>query len=169
MNRAQRLEAIKGILEEATSPVSGSYLAELFGVSRQTIVQDVALLRNQGFEIVSTPSGYFLDKVKKIREIIAVRHTKEEVFDELLAIVEAGGKVLDVMIDHPLYGELKGSIGVASNEEVMRFVSMLESSGQEPLLSLTRGFHLHTIEADNEETLKRIKETLRKLGFLFLG
>ena len=73
------------------------------------------------------------------------------------------------MIDHPLYGELKGSIGVASKEEVMRFVSMLESSGQEPLLSLTRGFHLHTIEADNEETLKRIKETLRKLGFLFLG
>ena len=110
MNRAQRLEAIKGILEEATSPVSGSYLAELFGVSRQTIVQDVALLRNQGFEIVSTPSGYFLDKVKKIREIIAVRHTKEEVFDELLAIVEAGGKVLDVMIDHPLYGSLKAAL-----------------------------------------------------------
>ena len=69
MNRAQRLEAIKGILEEATSPVSGSYLAELFGVSRQTIVQDIALLRNQGFEIVSTPSGYFLDKVKRYAKL----------------------------------------------------------------------------------------------------
>ncbi len=169
MNRAERLEAIREILESATAPVNGSFLAERFGVSRQAIVQDIALLRNQGLEIISTPAGYMLEKVKRLRKIIAVRHGKEDIFDELLAVVEAGGRVLDVMVDHPLYGEIRGSIGVASKEDVMRFVNMLESSGQEPLLSLTKGFHLHTIEADSEETLKKIEDALKKLGFLFLG
>lgn len=169
MNRAERFEAIKEILESATTPVNGSFLAERFGVSRQAIVQDIALLRNQGLEIISTPAGYMLEKVKRLRKIIAVRHGKEDIFDELLAVVEAGGRVLDVMVDHPLYGEIRGSIGVASKEDVMRFVNMLESSGQEPLLSLTKGFHLHTIEADSEETLKKIEDALKKLGFLFLG
>lgn len=169
MTRAERLEAIKEILENATEPVSGSYLAERFGVSRQAIVQDVALLRNQGLEIISTPAGYILERVKRLRKIIAVRHGKDEIFDELLAVVEAGGRVLDVMVDHPIYGEIKGTIGVGSQEDVTRFVSMLESSGQEPLLSLTRGFHLHTIEADSEETLKKIEDALRRQGFLFVG
>jgi transcriptional regulator of NAD metabolism len=169
MNRAERLEAIREILESATAPVNGSFLAERFGVSRQAIVQDIALLRNQGLEIISTPAGYMLEKVKRLRKIIAVRHGKEDIFDELLAVVEAGGRVLDVMVDHPLYGEIRGSIGVASKEDVTRFVNMLESSGQEPLLSLTKGFHLHTIEADSEETLKKIEDALKKLGFLFLG
>jgi len=100
---------------------------------------------------------------------IAVRHGKDDIFDELLAVVEAGGRVLDVMVDHPIYGEIKGTIGVGSKEDVTRFVSMLESSGQEPLLSLTRGFHLHTIEADSEETLKKIEDALRRQGFLFVG
>lgn len=169
MNRAERLEAIREILESAAAPVNGSFLAERFGVSRQAIVQDIALLRNQGLEIISTPAGYMLEKVKRLRKIVAVRHGKEDIFDELLAVVEAGGRVLDVMVDHPLYGEIRGSIGVASKEEVTRFVNMLESSGQEPLLSLTKGFHLHTIEADSEETLKKIEDALKKLGFLFLG
>jgi len=169
MHRAERLEKIEEILKNASSPVSGSYLADLFGVSRQAIVQDIAILRTQGLEVISTPSGYYLDRIKKLRRVIAVRHSKEEIFDELLAIVEAGGRVLDVMVDHPLYGEIRGSIGVASRNEVTRFVNMLESSGQEPLLSLARGFHLHTVEADDEKTMKRVEEALKKLGFLFLG
>lgn len=54
--RAQILE----ILKKSEQPVSGTDLAGRLHVSRQVIVQDVALLRAENREILSTYKGYVL-------------------------------------------------------------------------------------------------------------
>ena len=95
-----------------------------------------------------------------------LRHRPEDVREELLAIVEMGGRVIDVIVDHPVYGELKGNIDAGTPEEVHRFVNLLESTGRGTLSSLSGGFHLHTIEAKDTETLDRIESVLGEKGFL---
>ena len=167
MDRNERLERIADLLQSATEPLSGAELAERFGVSRQAIVQDIARLRDSGCLIRAPAAGYSLDRLGcGVRRLVAVRHRPEDVREELLTIVGLGGRVIDVIVDHPVYGELKGNIDAASPEEVHRFVNLLESTGRGTLSSLSGGFHLHTIEADNSETLDRIESALGEKGFL---
>ncbi len=168
MEREERLRRIEEMLKSAQEPISGAALAEELGVSRQAIVQDMAILRNRGLSIRSTPRGYLFERERasKVRRILAVRHRKEEVYDELVTIVNLGGRVLDVIVDHPIYGEIRGNIEVSTKEEVARFVNILESSNTEPLLQLSKGFHLHTVEADDEETLSAIEKALQEKGYL---
>ncbi len=49
--------AILQSLRGAERPVSGTSLADAAGVSRQVIVQDIALLRADGHDIVATNRG----------------------------------------------------------------------------------------------------------------
>jgi len=167
MERNERLGRIAELLEAAKEPLSGTGLAERFGVSRQAIVQDIARLRDSGCPIRATAVGYALDRQGcGVRRLLAVRHDPENVREELLTIVGLGGRVIDVIVDHPVYGELKGNIDAGTPEEVHRFVNLLESTGRGTLSSLSGGFHLHTIEAENEETLDRIESVLGEKGFL---
>ncbi|MFA0888485.1 MAG: transcription repressor NadR [Synergistales bacterium] len=167
MERNERLGRIAELLQAATEPLSGTGLAERFGVSRQAIVQDIARLRDSGCAIRATAAGYSLDRLGcGVRRLIAVRHRAEDVREELLAIVGQGGRVIDVIVDHPIYGELRGNIDAATPEEVHRFVNLLESTGRGTLSSLSGGFHLHTIEADSEEILDRVESVLGEKGFL---
>lgn len=168
MEREERLCRIEEMLKSAQEPISGAALAEELGVSRQAIVQDMAILRNRGLSIRSTPRGYLFERERtpKVRRILAVRHRREEVYDELVTIVNLGGRVLDVIVDHPIYGEIRGNIEVSTKEEVARFVNILESSNTEPLLQLSKGFHLHTVEADDEGTLSAIEKALQEKGYL---
>ncbi len=167
MERKERLERIAGLLEAAEEPLSGADLADGFGVSRQAFVQDIARLRDSGCPIRATAAGYALDRQGcGVRRLLAVRHRPEDVREELLAIVEMGGRVIDVIVDHPVYGELKGNIDAGTPEEVHRFVNLLESTGRGTLSSLSGGFHLHTIEAKDTETLDRIESVLGEKGFL---
>lgn len=62
MDARERRRAIMGVLEEAKEPVSGSALAREVGVSRQIVVQDIALLRADGHDIVATNRGYVLQE-----------------------------------------------------------------------------------------------------------
>ena len=62
MNGDARREEILDILEKAQSAISGDNLADIFEVSRQVIVQDIALLRASNYEILSTNRGYLLQK-----------------------------------------------------------------------------------------------------------
>ena len=55
-----RREKIIEIMSNQKEPVSGSDLAKKFSVSRQVIVQDIALLRATNKNILSTNKGYFL-------------------------------------------------------------------------------------------------------------
>ncbi len=167
MERSERLGQIFALLESATEPLSGAELAERFGVSRQAIVQDISRLRDSGCPIRATAAGYALDRQGRgVRRLVAVRHGPGEIREELLTIVGMGGRVIDVIVDHPVYGELKGNIDVRTAEEVHRFVNLLESTGRGTLSSLSGGFHLHTIEADSTETLDRIETVLGEKGFL---
>jgi len=164
----KRREKLIKIVKEALKPVSGSRLAELLCVSRQVIVQDIALLRAGGEDIFATPQGYIYTTSLKSRprKVFAVRHNPEQIKDELQTVIDNGGKVLDVIVEHPLYGELKGMLMIASPTDLQDFMAKYRKTGAEPLLALTRGIHLHTVEADDEESLSRIGQELQKKGFL---
>jgi len=167
LERSERLEKLVKLLESEEKPLSGSELAEVFSVSRQAVVQDIALLRKRGVPIAATPQGYELSKgTERFRRVFAVRHEPGEIAEELGAIVSAGGHVVDVIVDHPVYGEIRGNIHVKTRDDVTRFVNLLNSTGQSPLLSLSKGFHLHTVEADNQKVLDDVENILEEKGFL---
>lgn len=158
-----RIESLLRILRDSRGPVKGEVLASALGVSRQSVVGYVSLLRERGFRVVSTRDGYLLEGDDGvIRRVLAFKHTREEIAEELLSLVRAGARVVDVMVEHPVYGELRGRIDVSSEEEVLKFLSLLVGSGAVPLLELSGGIHLHTIEARDEATMERALESVRK-------
>ena len=57
-----RREKILATLSAAEAPLSGSALGRACEVSRQVVVQDIALLRTQGWPIQSTNRGYVLER-----------------------------------------------------------------------------------------------------------
>ncbi len=147
--------------------ISGSILAGRLGVSRQVVVQDIAILRAAGNGILSTPQGYCLEKKlhKNIR-VFACRHDKSRMYEELTTIVDYGGKIVDVIVDHPVYGELKGYLMISSRYDLDKFAKNISNSQGKLLSSLTEGVHLHTVESESEEVLDRIEKALGDKGFL---
>lgn len=170
MSGSERRDAIRGTLTESKVPVSGTVLAKQFDVSRQVIVQDIAILRAGGMEIISTAQGYYIPETVKQTEAqtftVACRHSGLEMEKELEIIVDYGGKVLDVVVDHPIYGELRGLLMLNSRRQIRQFVDNIEKAGVEPLSSLTHGVHLHTIEVPDEETKQIIIAELKKARIL---
>ena len=169
MDAAERRNAIYQKIKSADGPVSATALAGMLGVSRQIIVGDVALLRASGHDILSTPRGYVLpapDTGGIIRRI-ACRHDSSGMRGELYAIVDQGGTVLNVIVEHPLYGELTGSLMLRSRYDVDRFIDRCSTSDALPLSFLTEGIHLHTISCPDEDALKRVLASLKKLGVLY--
>jgi hypothetical protein len=167
MNREQRLQKIISILSSSNTPISGNKLTKKLNVSRQMIVKDISLLRTRGYEIRSTSRGYIYYTCKKIRKMIVVSHEPERIGEELRLIVNNKGRVLDVIVEHPVYGELMGRIDVSSEEDVSRFLARLKGSNAFPLLKLsTEGIHIHTIEVDDEKHFNRILNKLDEAGFL---
>ena len=53
----ERRKILLSRMQQSQTPVSGSALGKETGVSRQVIVQDMALLRTQGHPIMSTTKG----------------------------------------------------------------------------------------------------------------
>lgn len=153
-----RRENIKNLLVNSSEPIKGQELAERFNVTRQVIVKDIAIIRAEGTEIISTPKGYMVleKKLNSIRRVIAVSHTKEKMKTELEAIVKYGGIVEDVIVEHPLYGEIRGMLMLKNMYDVENFYNNFINYSAEPLSSLTNGVHLHTILCDNEDILEKI-------------
>jgi len=164
--RKEKIEKILSILKRSEKPVSGLEIAKILGVSRQAVVQYIAFMKEKGYNVVATPRGYVLKSEIGNRKLIAVKHRKEDIYDELITIVKLGGKVCDVIVEHPVYGEIRGIIDVETEEDVVKFVSLLESIKVEPLLSLSGGVHLHTIEVKDEKTFRAILEALNRKGYL---
>lgn len=169
MTTEERRIKIIALLNEAENAVSASALAKILLVSRQVIVGDIALLRAQGQEILSTPRGYIIDTALQTNGVIfkiACSHSKELAGDELYAIVDNGGKVLDVVVEHPMYGQLTGQLNIRSRYDVDLFLEKVEA-GQVSLLSnLTDGVHLHTVSCSDETTKDRIKSVLSRMNIL---
>lgn len=170
MDANERRQEILNILNKSEEPVRGTDLSEKLEVSRQVIVQDIAILRARGENILATPQGYLMPKVqerKKLTKTIVCTHkTNIELEEELGLIVDLGGKIIDVIVEHPLYGEIKSQLQIGSRHDLKLFIDNLKTTKAEPLSSLTGGVHLHTIEVDDEETLERIKEALLQKKYL---
>lgn len=158
------------LLSTRTQPVSGTELARQFGVSRQVIVQDIALLRAENRNILSTNKGYLLfhpqAKDPFYKEVICVKHDRQQILDEMLSIVEYGGHMLDVSIDHDLYGQIRSDLVIDSPEDAREFVRRVKESTSKPLCLLTDDYHYHTIAAPSEKILKLIKQELKEKGYL---
>lgn len=164
---AQRRERLLQILASASIPVSGHELAEQLGVSRQVVVQDCALLRASGSDVQATPRGYVLPRQQAgVRAVLATRHDRHHTADELTIMVDHGLKVLDVIVEHPVYGELRGSLMMTSRDDVREFAQRVDSGEVALLSELSDGVHLHTVEAPSQQRLERARQDLREHGFL---
>ena len=149
-------------LKESENAVIGSELAEKFEVSRQVIVQDIALLIASGEKIVATSLG-----MPTVKTSIACCHKDDdELRDELETIVNYGGRIIDVKVEHPIYGELSGNLMISSIEDVDKFITNYQQNQASLLSELTDGVHLHTVEAVNEQVLEKIKTELKQKGYL---
>lgn len=170
MDANERRQEILFILKGSKEPVKGTDLSEQLDVSRQVIVQDVAILRARGENILATPQGYLIPqlygKEKLIKTIACTHQNNKEIEEELRTIVDLGGKILDVVVEHPLYGEIKSQLQISSRHDLKQFVDNLNETKAEPLSSLTGGVHIHTIEVEDEETLNRIKTNLLEKKYL---
>lgn len=164
-----RRAAIAALLGESESPVSATALAERFHVSRQIIVGDVALLRAGGADISATPRGYVCARPGAEREIVravACVHAPEDMARELNTIVDNGGEAVDVIVEHPVYGQLTGALRVRSRYDVEEFLRRVADEGAKPLSNLTGGIHLHTLRCGDEATFLRVTAALDREGFL---
>lgn len=168
MNGEERRAKILTELEQAKSPVTATKLAELCSVTRQIIVADVALLRASGIPIRAEHRGYLLERgdQSRIRKRIICRHEREEVRDEFYAIVDYGGQVHDVIVEHSIYGQIAVSLAITSRKDADDFVRKTALSGASHLSDLTAGIHIHTLSVDSEESFKNICNALSQLGIL---
>lgn len=166
MNAAQRRSQILQLLREAHRPLSASALARGLGVSRQIIVGDVALLRAAGADITATPRGYVILSPSGLVRRVAVRHRPDRMVEELTLMVDQGCTVLDVMVEHPVYGQLTGRLDLSSRHDVAEFTRRVSDSRSQPLAALTDGIHLHTLSCPDEAAWQRVRRALEQAGFL---
>lgn len=169
MTAEQRRQEILTLLEQTDTPLSAAALAHRFSVSRQIVVGDVALLRAQGREIVATARGYVIPAPAGLVRQVACRHTAAQTREELDAMVDCGCTVIDVIVEHPVYGQLTGQLHLSSRYDVGQFLQKVSRSGARPLSALTGGVHLHTILCPDEAAWHRVRAALDQAGFLYTG
>ncbi len=173
MDAAERRAEIFKILQMDIKPVSASNLAERFEVSRQIVVGDIALLRAGGADIIATARGYVLNKKHNGDDdpsdsyVLACRHDKSQLEEELYAIIDNGGRFINVSVDHPIYGTIAMPLEVRSRYDADKFIKKVAVSGGSLLCSLTDGIHLHTIRCAEPESYRRILVELREKGILY--
>ena len=155
------------MLLKSDKPLSGGYLADYFGVTRQIIVRDIALLRAEGKNIMSTTRGYITDKNPHvIQKEVWVSHGTDKMEDELNTIVDLGGRVLNTRIKHSVYGGFGEKLDIKSRQDVADFMNTIKTTGCEPMLKLTNGVHAHVIETDSEKRMEAIISALDEKGYL---
>ena len=185
--RASLLDALRS----ADAPVSGGQLANTLNVSRQIIVQDIALLREAGANIVATTKGYVLANTAQTTAQSATQtmtqnaaeqpavhlldepartfklhHEVEQTREELQTIVALGGHVHNVSISHRAYGRITAPLEIADQADIERFINDIESGKSSPLSTATSGYHYHLVSAPSDEALEAIGRALADKGFL---
>jgi transcriptional regulator of NAD metabolism len=166
----ERRELILQWLKESTEPITGSTLADRTNVSRQVIVQDISLLKAKNEPIIATAQGYlYINKHangSRKRRVIACSHSPNQTLDELTIIVDHGATVIDVIVEHQVYGEMTGSLMLRHRRDVDHFLGQILKTKAALLSELTGGIHLHTIEAETTEQLDEVCDALQKAGYL---
>ena len=166
MNTAERRNEILNFLQNADEPVAARKLASQFGVSRQVIVQDMAVIRAATPGILSTTRGYVIQQDSSCVREFKVRHESDQTAEEMNLIVDCGGRVKNISISHRVYGRVTAEMDIRSRQDVNEFVQAINSSHSSVLSSATSGYHYHLIEASSQARLDLIGEQLKKAGFL---
>ena len=169
MNAETRRQKILAQLKVSSAPISAGRLAAELGVSRQIIVGDIALLRAYGESISATPRGYILSGggEERLKRTVACCHRGEDMEKELNIMVDNGCTVRDVIVEHPIYGQITGNLELSSRYDVHEFARRSQEAEAVPLSYLTDGIHLHTLLCPDEETYERVCAQLKQAGFLF--
>ena len=162
----ERREQIVKILKQSEKPIPGTELAKMVDVSRQVVVQDMALIRANGTEITSTNRGYIIREENKVSRVFKVIHNAEQVEDELNLFVDAGAVVEDVFVYHKVYGLIKASLNMKSRRDVKKYLEDISSGKSSELMNLTSNYHYHTVSAESKEVLDQLQEELWEKGYL---
>ena len=170
MNGETRREKIKQMLQESSQPLTGTALANALHVSRQVIVQHIALMRAEQLPILSTNKGYLLrpdqTPAAQPKRVFFVRHTTAQVLEEFMTVIELGGRILDVAVEHELYGSIRTELLIDNARDAEEFAERLMRCRDNPLKVLTDDCHFHTVCAPSEKLLDLIEQELRTRGFL---
>ena len=166
MKAEVRRKEIAYLLGSAKEPMSGSVLAEKLGVSRQIIVGDIALLKAQGYDIISIHQGYVMQGTPLAERVFKVRHTTEETEDELSCIIDLGGTVVDVFVWHKVYGRIDAPLNIFSHYHIDKFIEGVRTGKSTELMNITGGYHYHTVSAESEAVLDRIEAALSERGYI---
>lgn len=157
-------------LQETDTPLSGTALAKAFHVSRQIIVQDIALMRAENYGILSTNKGYLLRSEKtentQPKRVFFVKHSTDQVLDEFMTVIDLGGKILDVAVEHEIYGQIRVDLLIETKEDAVDFNDKLLRCRDNPLKVLTDDCHYHTVAAPSERLLDIIEAELRSKKLL---
>ncbi|MEI3306530.1 MAG: transcription repressor NadR [Dysosmobacter sp.] len=170
MQAEERRRAILDSLRETPTPLSAPRRwPAAFSVSRQIIVGDIALLRAAGTDISTTPRGYVIP---------APGHRPDPPGGSAAPPAPTVWRQnstpwwtraalwVDVIVEHPLYGQLTGPLQLSSRYDVQQFLKRCASADAQPLSNLTEGIHLHTLSCPDSEAFRRVQQTLRELGIL---
>lgn len=166
MNASERRIRILEKLASSDEVINATRLAEEFNVTRQIIVSDIALLRANGKPIAAERRGYYIKKKDGIYKAVVCRHSQDDVLKEFNAIVDNGGRVLNVIVEHPLYGQICVDLNIASRYDATEFVEKSKQCNATYLCELTDGLHVHALSVPDEDTFGRICDSLTKLGIL---
>lgn len=166
MKADQRRKEIASYMMSAQNAVPGGKLSEKFGVSRQIIVQDISALKEAGYEILSTHSGYVMQTTPHCERVFKLFHTKDQTEDELNTIIDFGGIVADVFVWHKVYGKMTAPLNISSRLHIAQFLEGVRTGKSSELMNITGGYHYHTVKADSEEDLNRIESALQEKGFI---
>lgn len=170
MTGEQRRTEIRRMLQQSQQPLTGTALANALHVSRQVIVQDIALMRAEHLPILSTNKGYLLRpddvRLQQPKRVFFVRHTTEQVLEEFMTVIDLGGRILDVAVEHELYGPIRADLLIENAQDARDFVTRLGACRDNPLKVLTDDCHFHTVAAPSEKLLDLIESELRSRGFL---
>lgn len=169
MNAATRREQIVKLLMEIDKPLSASAIASRFSVSRQVIVGDIALLRASGVQIIATPRGYLLEQSTNsgIETEIVCIHDDDRLAEELYTVVDLGGAIVDVTVEHSVYGQICAPLHIFSRFDADALLDKLKTANAQPLCALTGGIHLHRLRCPNQTVQTRVLEALNVKGLLF--
>ena len=166
MKANERRQAIANLLLIEKRAITGAALSAKFGVSRQIIVQDIAALKKQGYDILPTHYGYVMNSSPLKERVLKVAHSTEETEKELMLMVNAGATVVDVFVLHNVYGKISAPLNVYTEKHVKEFIDGVRDGKSTELMNITGGAHYHTLRAENEEILDAAEAALKEAGFL---
>lgn len=165
----ERREKLLQILKTANKPLKGGELAKELNVTRQVVVKDIALLRASGIDILATSTGYIIYSPEKLEFQIKCKnhHSNEHLLEELQIIIDLGGKVKDVIVEHPTYGSIRANLNINSNRDIKNFMDKTNRNNFKQLSSLSQEYHVHTIEVPDTLAFEEIKKELKEKNILY--